>query len=44
MVKRVREKSVERYVLQACNVAYAPICAKKNEIRHICKVVIKEFL
>jgi len=44
IVRRVREKSIEMYVLQACNVAYGPIIAKKDEIKHICKVVMKEFL
>jgi len=44
IVRRVREKSAERYVLQACNVAYGPIIAKKDEIKHICKVLMKEFL
>lgn len=43
-MRKVREKSVERYILQACNVAYGPIVAKKDEIKHICKVVTKDFL
>jgi len=44
IVRRVREKSVEMYVPQACNVAYGPVVAKKDEIKHICKVIMKEFL
>jgi len=44
IVRRVREKSVAHYLFQACNVAYGPIVAKKDEIKHICKVVITEFL
>ena len=43
-MRRVREKSVERYLFQACNVAYGPVVVKKDEIKHICKVVIKEIL
>jgi len=44
IVRRVREKSAEHYLFQACNVAYPPLSLKKSEIKHICKVVIKEFL
>lgn len=44
ILRRVPEKSVAHYLVQACNVAYRPIVAKKDEIKHICKVVITEFL
>jgi len=44
IVRRVREKSVARYLFQACNVAYPPLALKKSEIKHICKVVTKDFL
>jgi len=43
IVRRVREKTAERYVLQACNVAYGPTCIPRDEIQHICKVIMKEF-
>jgi len=31
------------YVLQTCNVVYEPIVAKKDEIKHICRVVMRGF-
>jgi len=44
IVRRVREKTAEHYLFQACNVAYPPLSLKKSEIKHICKVVTKDFL
>lgn len=44
IVRRVREKSAAHYLFQAYNVAYPPLSLKKSEIKHICKVMIKDFL
>lgn len=44
IVRRIREKSVAHYLFQACNVAYPPLSLEKSEIKHICKVVTKDFL
>lgn len=41
--KGTRE-TAELYLLQAYNVAYPQLSIKKSEIKHICKVVMKEFL
>jgi len=43
-VRRICEKTAEYYLFQACNVAYPPLSIKKSEIKHIYKVVVKEFV